>query len=87
MLGVGGCNVDVVPQVDRASLAGLEFIGESDQFVIYAEGRDTYFLVQRHEGTPWTGVRISGDALFRVGSLITDGMRHLYRDLATLVRK
>jgi hypothetical protein len=40
-------------------------------------------LVQRHNGTPWTALRLSGDGIFRVGSLLIDAMRHLYRDVAS----
>jgi hypothetical protein len=74
--------MEFIASVDPASLSDLEVIAESDQFCVYPLGEDTYLLVQRHEGTPWTGLRVSGDALFRVGSLIVDAMRHLYRDLA-----
>lgn len=74
--------MEFVERVDPASLSGLRAIAESDQFCVYPVGGDTYLIVQRHEGTPWTALRISGDALFRVGSLIVDAMRHLYRDLA-----
>jgi hypothetical protein len=74
--------MECIGDVDRSSLEGKQAIAVSDQFAIYAVGADTYLLVQRHEGTPWTGVRISGDGLFRVGALIVDAMRHLYRDVA-----
>lgn len=74
--------MDFIANVSPASLDGREVIAESDQFCIYALGSDTYLLVQRHEGTPWTGLRISGDGLFRVSSLIGEATRHLYRELA-----
>ena len=75
--------MDFIEQVDRNELTGKAPVAESDQFAIYAVGSDTYLLVQRHEGTPWTGVRLSGDGVFRVGSLLVDAMRHLYRDVAS----
>jgi len=70
-------------QVDQAEFAGKEPVAESDQFAIYAVGGDTYVLVQRHNGVPWTALRLSGDGIFRVGSLLIDAMRHLYRDVAS----
>ncbi len=75
--------MDLIQQLDRASFEGRTPLAESDQFAIYATGDDTYVLVQRHSGTPWTGVRLSGDGVFRVGSLLVEGMRHLYRDVAS----
>lgn len=75
--------MDVLEHLDRAEIDGREPIAESDQFAIYAMGSDTYLLVQRHGSTPWTGLRLSGDGMFRVGSLMMDAMRHLYRDVAS----
>jgi hypothetical protein len=75
--------MDFIEQFDPASVAGLTPVAESDQFAIYAQGADTYLLVQRHGGTPWTAVSFSGDGLFRVGALLVDAMRHLYRDVAS----
>lgn len=72
-----------VMEIDRDRFAGKTPIAESDQFAIYAVGDDTYVLVQRHQATPWTGVSLSGDGIFRVGSLLVDAMRHLYRDVAS----
>lgn len=69
--------------IDQASVEGLEPIAESDSFAIYALGNQTYLLVQRHQGTPWMGLRISGDGLFRISALLNDAMRHLYRELAS----
>jgi hypothetical protein len=40
-------------------------------------------LVQRHEGTPWSGISVSGDGVFRMGELFVNAMRHLYRDVAS----
>lgn len=75
--------MNFVQRIDRESLEGMVPIAESDQFAIYSVGDDTYLLVQRHGGTPWTALRLSGDGIFRVGSLLTDAMRHLYRDVAS----
>jgi hypothetical protein len=38
--------------------------------------------VQRHEGTEWTALRISGDGVFRIAALLAEATRHLYRDVA-----
>jgi hypothetical protein len=75
--------MEIIEDVNQSVLRGLVAIAESDQFAIYAEGDDTYILVQRHGGTPWTAVRLSGDGLFRVGTLVVEAMRHLYRDVAS----
>jgi hypothetical protein len=75
--------MNFIEQIDKSALEGKAPIAESDQFAIYAVGGDTYLLVQRHQGTPWTGVEFSGDGVFRVGSLLVDAMRHLYRDVAS----
>jgi hypothetical protein len=74
--------LDFVSQIDPSELAAKEIVAESDQFAVYAVGNDTYMIVQRHGGSPWTGVRLSGDGIFRVGGLIVDAMRHLYREVA-----
>jgi hypothetical protein len=70
-------------RIDRSTFEGLEQIAESDQFAIYAVGNQTYLLVQRHQGTPWMALRLSGDGLFRISSLLNDAMRHLYREVAS----
>jgi hypothetical protein len=74
--------MDFVNEIDPAELAKSPCVAESDQFAIYAVGNDTYLLVQRHAGRPWAGLRLSGDGIFRAGSLMVDAMRHLYRDVA-----
>ncbi len=74
--------MNFVQDIDRAAIGDMAPVAESHQFAIYAVGDDTYLLVQRHGGTPWTGLRLSGDGIFRVGSLLVDAMRHLYRDVA-----
>ncbi len=75
--------MNFIEDIDRAKLATMQPVAESDQFAIYAVEGDTYILVQRHNGTPWKGVSLSGDGIFRVGSLLVDAMRHLYRDVAS----
>ena len=75
--------MNFIEKIDPGTLEGAEPIAESDQFAIYAQGADTYVLVQRHQGTPWTGVRLSGDGVFRVSSLLIEAMRHLYRNVAS----
>jgi hypothetical protein len=74
--------MDFIDDVDPVSLENSCILAESDQFCIYALDKDTYLLVQRHEGTPWTGLRISGDGLFRIGLLVGEATRNLYRHLA-----
>ncbi len=75
--------MEIIDGLDQGTFAGKTPIAESDQFAIYAEGDDTYIIVQRHGGTPWTAVRLSGDGVFRVGTLLVEAMRHLYRDVAS----
>jgi hypothetical protein len=70
-------------RIDQSTFEDLEKIAESDQFVIYAAGNQTYLLVQRHQGTPWMALRVSGDGLFRISALLNDAMRHLYREVAS----
>ena len=67
--------MNFIDEIGLAELEGMEPVAESDQFAIYAAGADTYLLVQRHNGTPWTALRLSGDGIFRVGSLLIDAMR------------
>jgi hypothetical protein len=75
--------MDFIERIEPSVVEELEPIAESDQFAIYAAGSDTYILVQRHAGTPWMAIRLSGDGVFRVGSLMLEAMRHLYRDVAS----
>jgi hypothetical protein len=75
--------MDFIEHIDQSTVEGLEQIAESDLFTIYAVGSQTYLLVQRHKGTPWMALRLSGDGLFRISALLGDAMRHLYRDLAS----
>lgn len=77
--------MELIHTIDPAEVAGAKAIAESDQFALYALEDDTYLLVQRHSGTPWQGVRLSGDGIFRVGALLVGAMRHLYRDMASEV--
>ena len=75
--------MDFIDPIDRSQLDGMEPIAESDQFAVYALDAETYLIVQRHAGTPWTALRLSGDGVFRVGGLVIEAMRHLYRDVAS----
>ncbi len=75
--------MEFIGEIDRGMVAGMKPIAESEQFAIYAVGDQTYLLVQRHAGTPWVGLRLSGDGVCRVGSLFVEAMRHMYRDLAS----
>jgi hypothetical protein len=70
-------------RIDQSAVENLEQISESDLFAIYAVGSQTYLLVQRHQGTPWMALRISGDGLFRISALLNDAMRHLYRNVSS----
>jgi hypothetical protein len=75
--------MNFVEDIDPDAFEELTPLAESDQFCIYALGDDTYMLLQRHEGTPWTGLRLSGDGLFRVSALINEAMRDVYRHVAS----
>lgn len=75
--------IDFIERIDQSAVEGLEQIAESDLFAIYAMGRQTYLLVQRHKGTPWMALRLSGDGLFRISALLGDATRHLYREMAS----
>lgn len=74
--------MDFLERFDPATVADLKPIAESDQFAVFAMKDSSYLLVQRHGGTPWMALRLSGDGVFRVGGLLVDAMRHLYRDVA-----
>ena len=75
--------MELLATIDRGSLQNEAPIAESGEFALYARGRDAYLLVQKHEGTPWSGLLVSGDGVFRIGGLFVDAMRHLYRDVAS----
>lgn len=75
--------MDFIERIDKATLDGLKPIAESDLFALYAVGEQTYLLVQRHQGTPWMALRLSGDGLFRISSLLGEATRHLYREVAS----
>lgn len=79
----GWRGLKLIDTLDQSNLAKKTPVAESDQFAIFAIGEDTYMLVQRHASTPWEGVTFSGDALFRVGSLMVEAMRDVYRDVAS----
>jgi hypothetical protein len=75
--------MDFVTDIAATDLAEMRFVAESGQFAIYAAGDDTFWLVQRHAGMPWTGLRLSGDGLFRISGLLSEATRVLYRELAS----
>ncbi len=77
--------MELFTTIDRKELEQTRCLAESGEFAIYARDQDSYLLVQRHGGTPWSGISISGDGVFRIGGLLVDAMRHLYRDVASEV--
>ena len=74
--------MEFVTTIAPADLVGIKLVSESNQFAVYATGCDTYLLVQRHAGLPWTGMLLSGDGLFRVSGLLSEATRDLYRQVA-----
>lgn len=76
----------IMSTVDRSVLEHAKCLAESNEFAIYHLKNDTFAIVQRHEGTPWQGITLSGDGLFRVGELWSKAARTLYRDLASRLR-
>ncbi len=74
--------MEFVTTIAPADLVGIKLVAESNQFAVYATSCDTYLLVQRHAGMPWTGMLLSGDGLFRVSCLISEATRDLYRQVA-----
>lgn len=76
-------NMELHKTLDRAELEDSTCVAESGEFALYARGHDSYLLVQRHAGTPWSAISVSGDGVFRIGGLFVDAMRHLYRDVAS----
>jgi len=79
--------MELFKSLDPASLAGATCLAESGEFALYARTGDSYLLVQRHQGTPWEGISISGDGVFRIAGLLVEAMRHLYRDVASDVHQ
>jgi len=75
--------MELFKTLDPSSLAGSTCLAESGEFALYARAGDSYLLVQKHQGTPWEGISISGDGVFRIGGLLVEAMRHLYRDVAS----
>ncbi len=74
--------MEFITDIAPSDLTGVKMIAESNQFAIYACGTDTYLLVQRHAGMPWTGLHLSGDGVFRITGLLTEAARDLYREVA-----
>ena len=75
--------MELFKSLDPSSLADTTCLAESGEFALYARDRDSYLFVQKHQGTPWEGISISGDGVFRIGGLMVEAMRHLYRDVAS----
>jgi hypothetical protein len=75
--------MELFKTLEPSSIAGATCLAESGEFALYARDRDSYLLVQKHQGTPWEGISISGDGVFRIGGLLVEAMRHLYRDVAS----
>lgn len=75
--------MELFSDISEAGLAGAKLLAESNQFAIYATGDETYVLVQRHAGMPWSGVGFSGDAVFRLSSLLAEASRDAYREMAS----
>ena|SRR5215469_16981453 len=69
--------------IEPEALLNAECLAQSNEFAIYRLGHDTFVLVQRHEGTNWQGVTLSGDGLFRVTQLLATAARVLYRSVAS----
>ena len=76
----------IMSNVDQGLLERSDCLAESNEFAIYRLDKDTFALVQRHQGMPWQGVTLSGDGIFRVGELWAKAARTLYRDLAARLR-
>jgi hypothetical protein len=75
--------MELLTTIDPKSLERASPIAESGEFALYSRGLDSYLFVQKHAGTPWSGLVVSGDGVFRIGGLFVDAMRHLYRDVAS----
>ena len=73
----------MLTSIDPDALLNADRLAQSNEFAIYRLGRDTFVLVQKHEGTNWQGVTFSGDSLFRVSELLLAAARALYRSVAS----
>jgi hypothetical protein len=74
--------MEFVNEVAPGDLVGIRLVAESNQFAIYATGLERYLIVQRHATMPWTGLMLSGDAIFRFSELLGAAGRDLYHDVA-----
>ena len=74
--------MEFVNEIAPGDLVGIRLLAESNQFAIYATGLERYLIVQRHATMPWTGLMLSGDAIFRFSELLGAAGRDLYHDVA-----
>lgn len=74
--------MEFVSEISQRDLVGIRLLAESNQFAIYATGLERYLIVQRHATLPWTGLMLSGDAIFRFSELLGAAGRDLYHDVA-----
>jgi hypothetical protein len=74
--------MEFVTDIAPSDLVGIRLLAESNQFAIYATGLERYLLVQRHASLPWTGLMLSGDAIFRFSELLGAAGRDLYHEVA-----
>ena len=74
--------MEFVSDIAPGDLGGIRLLAESNQLAIYATGLERYLIVQRHATLPWTGLLLSGDAIFRFSELLGAAGRDLYHDVA-----
>lgn len=74
--------MEFVTDVAPSDLVGIRLLAESNSFAIYATGLERYLIVQRHATMPWTGIMLSGDAIFRFSELLGAAGRDLYHEVA-----
>ena len=74
--------MEFVNEIAPGDLVGIRLLAESNQFAIYATGLERYLVVQRHGTMPWSGLLLSGDAIFRFSELLGAAGRDLYHDVA-----
>ncbi len=74
--------MEFVTDVAPGDLVGVRLLAESKSFAIYATGLERYLIVQRHATMPWTGIMLSGDAIFRFSELLGAAGRDLYHEVA-----
>jgi len=74
--------MEFVSEIAPGDLVGIRLLAESNQFAVYATGLERYLIVQRHATLPWTGLLLSGDAIFRLSELLGAAGRDLYHEVA-----